>query len=124
MKLLLDMNLSPRWVNYLRSRGLEVQHWSTVGDKRATDQTIFEWAQVSGSVVVTADLDFGEMVVRTNSRFPSVVLVRTDGTLPSDIGETLTRSLQSCTSALEAGALVVINDFGERIRPLPYRSDT
>lgn len=118
------MNLSPLWVSYLGVRGWEAQHWSEVGDKRARDETIFEWARTNSSVVVTADLDFGEIVVRTNSKFPSVVLIRADGTLPSDIGETLILSLRSCTEALDAGALVVFRSDGERVRPLPYRSDS
>jgi predicted nuclease of predicted toxin-antitoxin system len=29
MKLLLDMNLSPRWVNVLTDNGYEALHWST-----------------------------------------------------------------------------------------------
>ena len=118
------MNLSPRWVRYLTIRGWEVQHWSAVGDKRASDETIFNWAGINGSVVVTADLDFGGIVVRSNSRFLSVVLIRTDGTLPSDVGEELVRSLRACTEALEAGALVVFQGDGERVRPLPYRANS
>lgn len=123
MKLLLDMNLSPLWVVYLQLRGWDVRHWSTVGDARADDETIFAWAGLNGLVVVTADLDFGEIVVRTNSKFPSVVLIRTDGTLPTDIGVELVRSLQSCSGALEAGALVVFQKDGERVRRLPYRTE-
>jgi predicted nuclease of predicted toxin-antitoxin system len=36
MKILLDMNLSPRWVRFLEQEGFEAAHWSTVGDPRAT----------------------------------------------------------------------------------------
>ena len=45
MKLLVDMNLSPRWVEALRSAGIEARHWSTVGDGRASDTEIFAWAR-------------------------------------------------------------------------------
>lgn len=31
MKILLDMNLTPRWVGFLRERGLEAVRWSEVG---------------------------------------------------------------------------------------------
>ena len=31
MKLLLDMNLSPRWVGVLPAAGFEAIHWSDVG---------------------------------------------------------------------------------------------
>jgi len=31
MKILLDMNMSPQWVNALISRGIPATHWSSVG---------------------------------------------------------------------------------------------
>lgn len=36
MKLLIDMNLSPLWVDTLTRHGWEAVHWSTVGDPHAT----------------------------------------------------------------------------------------
>jgi len=32
MKLLLDMNLSPRWIQTLEDQGWEAVHWTSVGD--------------------------------------------------------------------------------------------
>ena len=40
MKLVLDMNLTPRWVAYLTRSGFESVHWSEVGPKDATDAEI------------------------------------------------------------------------------------
>jgi len=37
MKLLVDMNLSPRWVPFLLDAAHEAVHWSTVGKADATD---------------------------------------------------------------------------------------
>lgn len=31
MKLIVDMNLSPRWVDLLVSVGFEAAHWSSIG---------------------------------------------------------------------------------------------
>jgi predicted nuclease of predicted toxin-antitoxin system len=42
MKLLLDMNLPPRWVRFLQDEGFEAVHWSTVGDPTANDATVME----------------------------------------------------------------------------------
>ena len=36
MKLLIDMNLSPSWVEALRVMGFEAVHWSNVGDPLAS----------------------------------------------------------------------------------------
>jgi predicted nuclease of predicted toxin-antitoxin system len=35
MKLLIDMNLSPRWVSMLTQSGIEAAHWSTLGEPEA-----------------------------------------------------------------------------------------
>ena len=40
MKLLVDMNLSPRWIGVLTSAGVQAVHWSTLGAKTATDSEI------------------------------------------------------------------------------------
>lgn len=32
MKLIVDMNLSPRWVEFLAGAGIEAVHWSMIGD--------------------------------------------------------------------------------------------
>lgn len=77
MKLLIDMNLSPEWVDVLRSNGYEAQHWSTVGDPRAPDYVIMEWARATGSIVLTHDLDFGALLAITSAVGPSVIQVRT-----------------------------------------------
>lgn len=37
MRLLLDMNLSPRWVAFLARSGFEVVHWTAIGSTNATD---------------------------------------------------------------------------------------
>jgi predicted nuclease of predicted toxin-antitoxin system len=40
MKILLDMNLAPRWAQYLQTAGFEALHWSHVGKPDASDQEI------------------------------------------------------------------------------------
>jgi predicted nuclease of predicted toxin-antitoxin system len=53
MKILVDMNLSPDWVAVLVEHGCEAAHWSTVGDPRADDLVIMEWARANEHVVFT-----------------------------------------------------------------------
>ena len=59
MKFLIDMNLSPRWVEVFMAAGLDATHWSAIGDPRATDRSIMEWAQSNGYMqtkLVMADI--------------------------------------------------------------------
>lgn len=59
IKLVIDMNLSPDWIPVLNDHGWQAIHWSAVGDPRASDRTIMEWAVKHEHVVFTHDLDFG-----------------------------------------------------------------
>ncbi len=45
MKLLVDMNLSPSWVERLARHGFEAVHWSTIGVATAPDVEILAWAR-------------------------------------------------------------------------------
>lgn len=40
MRFLIDMNLSPDWIEVLTEEGWEAVHWSTVGAYRATDESM------------------------------------------------------------------------------------
>ena len=55
MKLLVDMNLSPRWVKTLTDAGIEAFHWSSLGAANASDADIMAFARASGYVVLTHD---------------------------------------------------------------------
>jgi predicted nuclease of predicted toxin-antitoxin system len=59
MKLLVDMNLSPKWCSVLQTEGWDTVHWSDVGAASAPDQEVMQWALSNDHVVVTHDLDFG-----------------------------------------------------------------
>ena len=62
MKLLIDMNLSPRWVDLLTEAGIETVHWTSVGPINAPDGEIMAFARSSGFIVLTHDLDFSAVL--------------------------------------------------------------
>ncbi len=73
MRLLLDMNLSMRWVTLLREQGFEAVHWAEIGDERAPDHEIMQWAREHGHIVSTHDLDFGLLLTHSRAGSPSVI---------------------------------------------------
>ena len=75
MKILIDMNLSPLWVDVFEEHGMQSAHWSTVGDPRASDKTIMTWARENGYIVFTQDLDFGAILATSDANAPSVIQV-------------------------------------------------
>jgi predicted nuclease of predicted toxin-antitoxin system len=44
MKLLVDMNLSPRWVDLLADAGIDAAHWSSLGRPNAPDSEIMAFS--------------------------------------------------------------------------------
>ncbi len=53
MKILIDMNLSPKWVDYFEQNQIFSQHWIQVGEHNAPDEVIFEYAQKNEYIVFT-----------------------------------------------------------------------
>jgi predicted nuclease of predicted toxin-antitoxin system len=122
MKILIDMNLSPEWVLSLEKGGFEAVHWSKVGDSRATDHTIMEYAAARGYVVFTHDLDFGAILAVTRANAPSVLQIRTQDVDFASRAKIVISVLRQCHIQLEQGALVSLDQATRRVRILPIRA--
>lgn len=121
MKLLIDMNLAPAWVEVFIAAGWEATHWTSVGDPRASDSQIMEFARASGWVVFTHDLDFGTLLAHTKAGRPSVFQVRTRDVSPDHLRSLVVRALRQFESRLEEGALITLDEAGYRVRLLPLK---
>lgn len=121
MKLLVDMNLSPRWVGLLADAGIEAVHWSRIGAKNAPDSEIMIHAGANGYVVLTHDLDFGAILAASHDEKPSVVQIRADDVSPDVIGRQVVVALRQMASELEEGALLTVDPNRTRLRVLPLR---
>lgn len=119
MKLLVDMNLSPRWVKFLEDAGFDAKHWSGIGAATAPDSEIMSVARINDYVVLTHDLDFSAILAATHGDKPSVVQIRSDDVSPDVIGKLLVDALRQMSAELDEGALVTIDPKRTRIRVLP-----
>jgi predicted nuclease of predicted toxin-antitoxin system len=119
LSLLIDMNLSPDWVNELSALGWSCVHWSSVGDPKAADREIMDWALANNHVVFTHDLDFGTLLALTHALGPSVIQVRAKNVLPDQMLSVVVAALTQFESELAAGALLVVDQAKSRVRILP-----
>ena len=94
MKLLLDMNLSPRWITTLTEAGFEAQHWSAHGHGNAPDIAIMAFAKAHDYVVITHDLDFRAILAATGGDKPSVDQIRADDLSLDAIGSQVVVALR------------------------------
>lgn len=122
MKLLLDMNLSPRWVDILADLGIKAVHWSKIGAKNATDFEIMTFAAMNDYVVLTHDLDFSAILAVTHGNKPSVVQIRAKDVNPDMIAKPVIHALQQMAVELKEGALLSIDMHRSRLRMLPLQT--
>ena len=113
------MNLTPAWVSFFATRGIDSVHWSDAGNPTALDPEIMAFARDQGFVVFTHDLDFGNILAATQARGPSVIQARVEDPVPATIGEDVVAAIMENETHLEGGALITIDPDKRRIRILP-----
>jgi predicted nuclease of predicted toxin-antitoxin system len=122
LNVLLDMNISPALAPALQVGGHQAIHWSSVGDPRAQDPVVLEWARENGFVLITNDLGFGAILAASGNRAPSVLQVRTQDLAPAHLAPVLLAALGQFHAVLEEGALISIDERRTRARILPLSS--
>ncbi|HEX3484343.1 MAG TPA: DUF5615 family PIN-like protein [Micropepsaceae bacterium] len=121
MRVLVDMNLSPAWVPYLRAAGIDAVHWAELGHRDASDEELMRWAERNGCSVMTADLDFTAILAATGRNGPSVLQIRADLLTPAALGAAVLDVLSRVKADMEAGAVVSFDGQRMRVRVLPLR---
>jgi predicted nuclease of predicted toxin-antitoxin system len=121
MRFLIDMNLSPKWVQIFQNQGWEAKHWSEIGSMDAPDTEIMAWATQHRYIVFTHDLDFGSLLALTNATSPSVIQVRTPNVNPTALATIIIPVIKQYESELKSGSLIVISEWQSRIRIIPLK---
>ena len=109
MRLLIDMNLTPRWVTLLEAHGHEAVHWSKSGPSDAKDSEICEYARQNKYVVMTNDLDFPQILAHTGDAGPSIILMRGQPLAPEFRTDSLLGALEACARELAQGAILTLD---------------
>jgi predicted nuclease of predicted toxin-antitoxin system len=118
VRFLVDANLSPRVAEWLRHCEHDAAHVFERGLAQAPDREIFERAGEEGRILLTADLDFGEILARSTG-VVSVVLLRIGTSSTRRTITRLERVLGQAAAALEEGAVVIVGRTSLRVRRLP-----
>lgn len=119
MRVVVDVNFPPSLARALTAAGLDAIHWTAVGLATAPDAEVLAWAQREGCVVLTQDLDYPDILAATGARAPSVLLVRQADALGATLAPAIVAAIGQCHDALRAGAIVVLDVGGRRVRTLP-----
>ena len=113
------MGISPATVAALRADGHEVVTLAEGGLHRLPDPDVLDRAREERRVLLTHDLDFGELVAASGARLPSVVIFRLADMRPASLTAHVRAVLAGHAGALDRGAVVSVSERQARVRLLP-----
>ena len=94
-------------------------HVRTLGLQRAPDADVVALARAASSVVLTFDLDFGDVLALGVLDKPSVIIFRLSDERPESVNRRLAVVIDECAAILESGGLISVEDTRYRVRKLP-----
>ncbi len=122
MRFLGDMGVSQRVIDWLRAAGHDAVHLREEGLHRLPNGDIFQKGFAERRIVLTFDLDFGEILAGSAGRVVSVILFRLHDTRTEHVIDRLHTVLHQSSAELLAGAVVVVEEGRHRVRNLPIGS--
>jgi len=118
---LIDMPLSPLLVPWLSERGHDAVHASRIGLSFAPDDAILARARDEGRIIITADLDFPQLLALSGAASPGVVLFRGGTFSEAQVRAMLEWLLTTRDPASLENAVTVVEPGRIRVTRLPLR---
>ena len=115
MTFVVDESVDRQIVDCLRADGYEVFYIAEM-KPGISDDEVLSLANRKGSLLVTADKDFGELVFRQHRISAGVLLIRLAGLLPAEKAKMVASAIGSHKTSLP-NAFTVITPGVIRIRP-------
>jgi len=100
MKILIDMNLSPRRADVFTACNIEAVHWSGIGQADAADTEIMAYAKANDYAVFTHDIDFSTILAITHHDKPSVIQIRSGNISPTVNARLVTNALLAASEEI------------------------
>ncbi len=119
MNFLADMGVSLKVVEWLRSQEHNVKHLREQGLQKLGDQDIFELARREDRILLTFDLDFGEIIAFANTPVVNTVIFRLSNAKSSVVIQRLQKTLLVLEEKLNESVIILVEDGRIRVRKLP-----
>jgi predicted nuclease of predicted toxin-antitoxin system len=114
LRFLLDENADARLALFLRELGHDVATVVSDYPQRTLDRDLLEIARAEARVLITNDLDFGELVIRERLPHAGIILFRLRSTALSVKIERLTAVLRDYADQLDQ--FLVVTEADIRVR--------
>ncbi len=116
-KFLLDADMPKSSASAIRSLGFDVQDVRDLGMRYAKDQEIIDYALNTGRIVITRDLDYGE-ILRYPQHPGAIILRLPTGFVAREVNEALLDFLPSARREVLQQAIIIVELGRYRRRPL------
>ncbi|MCK4724260.1 MAG: DUF5615 family PIN-like protein [Anaerolineales bacterium] len=119
MKFLADMGISPRTISYLTAQGFDAIHLHELKLDRMSDAEILLKARQDDFIILTHDLDFGDLLAASGEILPSVIIFRLKDMRPDNVNHYIQVAIAQYKDELDKGAILSVNERRIRVRKLP-----
>ncbi|MCH8063093.1 MAG: DUF5615 family PIN-like protein [Chloroflexi bacterium] len=119
MRFLADMGISPGTVTYLQDSGHDATHLNDQNLGRLPDSEILDKARSEERILLTHDLDFGELIAASAAHLPSVIIFRLRNMRPDSLNRYMALILEEHEDLLESGFIMSVTEGQIRSRTLP-----
>ena len=116
-KFLMDADMPRSSAIAVRSLGFDVEDVRDLGMRYAKDQEIIDYARDVGRVVITRDLDYGE-ILRYPQHPGAIILRLPTGFVVKEVNEALLDFLSSANNDVLQQAIIIVELGRYRRRPL------
>lgn len=118
-RFLVDACVDIRLSWWLNKQGYDAWHMRDEGLQSLPDDQVFAKAIQEGRILVTHDLGFGEISAFVRGHKVGIVVFRLHNPRWQRLTDRLAVVLPDSLTALQGGAVVIVEDSRYRIRPLP-----
>lgn len=119
MRLLADLHIAPRTVEYLKGLGHDILRVSQVLPPTSPDREIIAYAAGDRRAILTQDLDFSAQIAVSGQACPSLILLRLSSSRIEAVNAVLSDLLPALEEDVTHGALITVEDHRVRRRKLP-----
>jgi len=119
MSFLIDMPVSPEVARWLKEKGYDAVHAAETGLHKATDKEIIEAAKKQKRIIITADLDYPQILALSGASSPGIILFRGGNYSDSEMLSLISRMLDKFTEAELLDAISVVDKHRIRHIKLP-----
>ena len=113
------MGISPNTVVNLTDAGHDAVHLVDEGLDRLPDSEILSKARIEERIVITHDLDFGDLMAASGARLPSVIIFRLANMAAVNVNRYLELIVKNHSEVLQQGAILSVSEQRIRVRTLP-----